>query len=143
VPAHLALAVAGDTVRIQRQERAGKMLGNAAQFAQANLELLGLLDGMTLQEIMDSRIGGYEGQAVGQFESFLGKRALMAVGTQTHRRLVDQMQTQARFDPFRGQAGPLRRVGGITRVEFFLQAEVGDDPFDAALANFDFTEPIG
>ena len=38
---------------------------------------------------------------------------------------------------FEGPLGlnKLRRVGGIKCVEFFLQAVIGDDPFDAALAD--------
>jgi hypothetical protein len=43
---HLALAVAEHAVRVQGQERAGKMVAGTAQFAQRDLELLGLLDGV-------------------------------------------------------------------------------------------------
>ena len=58
VPAHLTLAVAGHAVRVQRQKSAGEMSSGAAQFAQGDLQLLGLLDGVTLPEAVDGQVGG-------------------------------------------------------------------------------------
>ena len=55
--AHLALAVAGHAVRVQRQERALEMSSRTAQFTQGDLELLGLLEGVTLQQIVDRQVG--------------------------------------------------------------------------------------
>jgi hypothetical protein len=106
VPAHLALAVAGDAVRVQGQERAGEMSAGPAQFAQGDLQLLGLVAVVTLEQVMDGRVGGDKGQAIGQLKPFLGKRARETVGTQTHGRFIDQMQSQAGFDVVGGLAGP-------------------------------------
>ena len=106
VPTHLALAVAGHAVRVQRQESAGEMSSRAAQFARGHLHLLGLLDGVSLQEVADGQVGGDEGQAVGQLKTFLGERAPLAVGAQTHGGFIDQVQRQARLDSVVRQAGP-------------------------------------
>jgi hypothetical protein len=43
---HLALAGTVDPMRIDGQELSGKMAAGAPQFAQGELEALGLLDGM-------------------------------------------------------------------------------------------------
>ena len=69
VSAHLALAVAGHAVRVQRQERALEMSSRTAQFTQGDLELLGLLEGVTLQQIVDRQVGRDEGQVVGQLKN--------------------------------------------------------------------------
>jgi|SRR6266516_3959548 len=65
VATHLALAVAGHSVRVQRQQRALKMLAGSAQFAQGDLQSLGLLKGMGFQQVVDSQVSGDKGQAVG------------------------------------------------------------------------------
>ncbi len=91
VPTHLALAVADHPVGVQRQEGPSEMSSRAAQFAQGNLQLLSLLDGMTGQEVVDGRVGGNERQAVGQFETFLGEGAPLAVGAQTHGGFINQV----------------------------------------------------
>jgi len=106
VPAHLAFAVAGQAVGIQGQESAREMVSSAAQFAQGDLEFLGLLDGMTVQELVDGHVGGDKGQAVGQFKTFLGKSASVTVGAQTQGRFIDQVQGQTGLDPLGGQARP-------------------------------------
>ena len=55
---------------------------------------------------MDGHIGGDEGQAVGQFEAFLGEGASLAIGAQTQGRFVDQVEGQTGLDSFGGLAGP-------------------------------------
>jgi len=106
VPAHLAFAVAGHAVRVQGQEGADEMASGAAQFAQGDLQLLGLLDRVTVQQVVDGQVGGNEGQAVGQLKTFLGERTALAVGAQTHGGFIDQVQSQTRLDPVGRQAGP-------------------------------------
>jgi hypothetical protein len=49
VTSHLALAVAGHAVGVQRQESALEMSCGTAQFTQGNLQLLGFLDGVAVQ----------------------------------------------------------------------------------------------
>jgi hypothetical protein len=44
---------------------AGEVAAGPAQFAQANLELLGLLDRVSFQPVMQGAIGGQPGQAIG------------------------------------------------------------------------------
>jgi hypothetical protein len=82
VSAHLALAVAGHPMGIQRQKGAGEMSSGTAQLAQGNLGLLGVLEGMAVQEVVNGRVGRNEGQAVGQFEAFLRERAALATKAQ-------------------------------------------------------------
>jgi hypothetical protein len=48
-------------VRIQCQHLAGEVAAGPAQFAQTDLELLGLRDGMGLQQVMQDLIGGHGG----------------------------------------------------------------------------------
>ena len=70
------------------------------------MQLLGLLDGVTGQKVVDGQVGGNEGQAVGQLKTFLGKRAPLAVGAQTQSGFIDEMQSQTWLDSLGGQAGP-------------------------------------
>ena len=127
VSAHLALAVAGHAVGVQRQERAGKMSSRAAQFTQRDLHLLGLLDGVTSQEVVDGQVGGNEGQAVGQLKTFLGKRAPLAVGAQTHGGFIDQMQSQTRLDSLGGQGRPGAPEVPSAQTQVFGQQEPDAD----------------
>ncbi len=106
VSAHLALAEAGHAVRVQRQQSTGEMASGAAQFTQSDLEVLGLLNGVTGQELVDGHVGGNEGQAVGQLETLLGKGAPVAIRAQTQGGFIDQVQRQTRLDSLGGQAGP-------------------------------------
>jgi hypothetical protein len=82
------------------------MASRAAQFTQGDLQLLGLLDSVTVQQVVDGQVGWNEGQAVGQLKTLLGERAPLAIGAQTHGGFIDQVQSQTRLDALGGQAGP-------------------------------------
>jgi hypothetical protein len=82
------------------------MVAGTAQFAQADLELLGLGHGVAGQELVDGQVGGHEGQAIGQFKAFLREGAPLAIGTQTHGRFIYQVQGQAWFGPLGRLARP-------------------------------------
>ena len=107
MPAHLAFAVAEDAVGIQGQQRAGKCSLARRNLPRAICSCWACCDGVSGQEVVNGQVGGDEGQAIGQFETFLGEGAPLAVGAQTHGRFVDQVQGQTRFDPF-GAAAPTR-----------------------------------
>jgi hypothetical protein len=66
---HVTFGVTKETVRIQGQDLAGKVAAGPAQLAQGHLELLGLLEGVGFQQVVDSAIGWKPGQAVDQFKS--------------------------------------------------------------------------
>jgi hypothetical protein len=106
VPPHLPLAVAEDAVGVQGQERTDEVLAGAAQFAQTDLELRGLLHGVSGQQVVHGQVGRDKRQTIGQLKTFLGEGAPLPVGAQAHGRFVDQVQGQARFDARARQPSP-------------------------------------
>ena len=100
---HVAFGVAEQPVRIQGQHLAGEVATGPAQLAQTDLELLGLLDGVGFQQVMQGSIGGQPRQAVGQLKASVPQRTIGAEGRPAQRRFVDQMQRQARSQSFIGQ----------------------------------------
>ena len=66
---HLALAIAEDAVRIQGQERTGEMVAGTTQFAQSDLELLGLRDGVSGNNSWMA-IGGTKGKPLANSKPF-------------------------------------------------------------------------
>ena len=103
------------------------MSSRAAQFSQGDLELLGLLDGVTLQQIVDRQVGRDEGQAVGQLKTFLGKRAPLTVRAQAHGGFIDQVQGQARLDSVGRQAGPGAHEIPGAQAQVFRQQQPNAD----------------
>jgi hypothetical protein len=95
--AHLAFAEAFHAMRIDRQQSALEMMIDPPQFAQGDLKLLGIGDRASFQQIVNRLIGGDKRKAVGQFESLLRKRTIMAQVAQAKSRFVNQMQSQAWF----------------------------------------------
>jgi len=91
---------------IECQEVAGEMATGPPQFAQSDLELLGLLHGMGTEQLMDRLIGGHKGQAVGEFKALLAEGASLANAGDTERGFMDQLEGQARFDRGGGAARP-------------------------------------
>jgi hypothetical protein len=67
-----------------------------SQQTEANLELAGLLAGVCVEQLVDSGVGGQEGQTVSQFETFVTQRSFIAQGRPAQGSLVDQVQGQAR-----------------------------------------------
>lgn len=98
VAAHLTLAVTDQAMGIEGQQGGVEMLRGPAQLAQGNLQLLGLLHGVMIEEFVDGRVGGYEGQTVGEFESFLGEGAAAAHRTEAQGRFVDEMEGESGFE---------------------------------------------
>ena len=66
---HVAFGVADQPMRIQCQHLAGEVAAGPAQFAQTDLELLGLRDGVGFQQVMHGLIGGQPRQAIGEFKA--------------------------------------------------------------------------
>ena len=75
------------------------MAAGPAQSAQSNLEVLGLLNGMGRQQVVDGLIGGDKGQAVGHFKTLLTERTALTNAGDAQSGLMHQLQCQARFDP--------------------------------------------
>ena len=67
---------------------------------------MGLLDGVVVEQFVDGRVGGNEGQTVGEFESFLRERAAPAHRTEAHGRFVDEMEGESGFEMRARLAGP-------------------------------------
>lgn len=86
---HVAFGVAREAVRIQGQDLAGKVAAGPAQLAQGHLELLGLLDGVGFQQVVNSAIGGKPRQAIDEFKSPMPQRTVVAERGATKRRLMD------------------------------------------------------
>ena len=63
---------------VERQEVAPDLPAGQADLAQGDLQPFGLLDGVGVQQIMDGRVAGDEGQPVGQREVVLRQAALLA-----------------------------------------------------------------
>jgi hypothetical protein len=197
---HVPLGVADQAMRVQGQKPAREVTAGSAQLAQRGLELLGLRDGVSFEQIVRRAVGGQEGQAVGQFKTLVPQGTVLAQAGSTQRGFMHQVQGQARGQGalgwiarpgaqqipsaqaqmfgdqqpqsqevagnFIGQklanlafqtggvglfdalafSGALHRqqggrVFGVQRAEFFLQAIIGDDPFDAAQADGEMSLP--
>jgi len=78
VPAHAAFAVTADAVGIDDKQTAEDLPGSAAEFAQGDLQVFGLGDGVVIEQAMDGDIGSHERETIGQFETALPQTALIA-----------------------------------------------------------------
>lgn len=101
---HVAFGVADQAVRIQSQNPAGEVTTGPAQFAQRDLELLGLSDRVCFEQFVQHPIGRQEGQSVGQFKTFVPQRTILAQARPAKRGFVHQVQGQARSH------GAVRRI---------------------------------
>ena len=79
------------------------MAAGPAQFAQTDLELLGLRDGVGFQQVMQDLIGGQPRQAIGEFKAPVAPRALGAEGRSAQGGFMDQVEGQTRGQAFLGQ----------------------------------------
>lgn len=105
---HVALGVADQAVRIQSQKPAQEVTTGPPQFAQRGLELLGLSDGVSLEQIMQRAIGRQEGQSVSQFKTFMPQGTVVAQARSTKRGFMHQVQGQTRRQ---GAIGQIARPG--------------------------------
>lgn len=96
VASGLAFGIAAHGVGVDGQQISGIVSAGPAQAAQGELEGLGLLDGMRLEQLMNGLVAGDEGQAVGELESFLAERASPAYAAGAQGGFVDQLEGQAR-----------------------------------------------
>ena len=78
--AHLAFGITRHAVGIECQQPAAEMAVSPAQLAQGDLQQPRLPDGVACEQFVNGGVGGNKWQSVGQFEAFLGKGALVAVG---------------------------------------------------------------
>ncbi len=106
VAAHLTFGVASHAVGIKSQQPAAKMFSRSPQLAQSDLQMPGLLDGASFEQIVDGGIGGDKGQSIGELKTLLRKGALAAIGAQAHGRLVHQVKSHPRFDSLACLAAP-------------------------------------
>ena len=92
----VAFGVADQAVRVQRQNLAREVAAGPAQFAQGDLELLRLLDGMGGQQVMEGAVGGQPRQAVGQLKALVAQGTVVAQAGPAQRGFMHQMQGQTR-----------------------------------------------
>ena len=59
--------------------------------------MMSLLDSVSVQEIVQRSVGGQPGQAIDQFKAVMAERTVGTESGPTERRLVNQVQRQARI----------------------------------------------
>ena len=102
----MAFTEAADAMGIDGQHPALKMARGATHLAQSDLQPLAVSDSSSAEKFVDGRVAGEEGKAVSQFEDLLVQAAAKPHARDAKRRLVDQLQSQTRFDAFRALRGP-------------------------------------
>jgi len=68
---HVALGVADLAVGVQSQQLARQVSAGPPQLPQTNLKLVGLLDGVGVEQVMNGAVAGKKRQAIGQFETLV------------------------------------------------------------------------
>jgi hypothetical protein len=131
--AHLAFALAPYAMRIESQNATGKMVTGETHFGQSDLEILGIGDGMFVQEFVHSDITGQKGKPIGQFEALLAQGAALTDAGGTKGRLMHELQGEPRLDAFAGLSRPaLQQVPG-SQAEMFGDQEPETDQVAADL----------
>ncbi len=82
------------------------MARGAADLAEGRLEAQTVGDGAGAEELVDGHVAGEERQAVGQLEDPLVQGTAVPQAGATQRRLVDELQRQARPHAQRALIGP-------------------------------------
>lgn len=104
---HVALGVTDLAMGIQGEQLAREVAAGAPEFAEADLELVGLLDGVGLEQVVHGAIGGKKREAIGQFKALVAEGAMIAQGRPAEGRFVNQMQRQTWGQSARAQVtGP-------------------------------------
>jgi hypothetical protein len=93
-------------VGIDGEKTAGVVAAGAADGAESDLQVFGLGDGMVAEEFVDFLIGSEEGEAVGQFEAFLGEGAGLADPGDAEGGFMDELEGEAAFHTRGGFPGP-------------------------------------
>lgn len=106
VAAHLALGMAANAMGIDRQDFAREVTAGSAQFSQSALQLLGLGNGVGLEQIVNGDIGGQKGQSISHLKSLLSEGTLLTAAASAQSGLMDQLKGQARFYFSGGGAAP-------------------------------------
>jgi len=120
---HVPLAVAFQAMRIDGQQLAHEVAPGAADQTQGDLQLLGLLDGVSVQQLMDGRVTGNKGQTTGQFKAGLTRGAALAHPRHTQGRLMDQLERQTRPHRVSGLATPGAQQVPGAQAQVFGQQE--------------------
>ena len=105
-PDHLALGIAAQPVGVDGQQISLEVSAGASDLTEGDLELLGLGDGVGVEQVVDGLVGGDEGESVGEFEPFLGEGAGLADAGHAQGGLVNELQSQAGFDAAVGLSAP-------------------------------------
>jgi hypothetical protein len=106
VAAHVAFTETADAMGIDGQHPALKMARGAPYFAQSDLKALAVSDSSSPEKLVDRHVAGEEGKTVSQLEDLLVQAPAQPQARDAKRRLVDQLQSQTRFDAFRALRGP-------------------------------------
>ena len=106
VSPHVPLAIAADTMRIDRQKFANEIPRGPADASQGNLQSLGVSHRVGTEQLVDGQIAGHERQPVGQLESSLAQRTPSPYAGATQRGFMDQLECQSRLNLLRRLAAP-------------------------------------
>lgn len=118
--AHVTFAVTACAVGINSQQSGLKISRGTTHSAQGNLQANAFGDRVFVEQVVNGRIRRDERQTVGQFESTA--RVQRAVGANPARadgRLVNQLQSQTRFDAFARLPGPAAQKVPGSEPEMF------------------------
>ena len=116
---HVPLGVAAHAMGIDGQQPAPEVARGAADLAEGDLEVEALGDRASPEQLVDGHVAGEERQAVGQLEDPLVQGAAVPQPGAAQRRLMDQLQRQARparprgFVPSSRTPGPRPPGGAI------------------------------
>lgn len=102
----LALGVAGHVMRVDCQHMAAVMAAGAADAPHCQFQIFGVPRRVPLQQVVNCHVAGNKVEAVGDLESFLTDGDSSAE-KRAQRRLVDQVQGQARRKVVRARATTL------------------------------------
>ena len=129
---HVPLAEAADAMGIDGQQPALEVARGAADLAQGHLEVQAVGDRAGPEQFVDGHVAGEERQAVGQLEDPLVQGAAVPQPGAAQRRLVDQLQRQARFHALRALSGPAAHQVPGPQAE-----QLGDQQPDAGQVSHD------
>ena len=117
--ADVSAGIAVRPMGIDQQEFSRILSGNAADLAQGDLQLLGLGDRVTVEQVMHRRIRGQKRKSVEQLEATESNTPSLAEAPQAQGRLVHQLQGQSRLDPRPRLAGPPAQQIPCAQAEVF------------------------
>ncbi len=104
---------------VDDEDASAKVVAGVTEFAEGDLQLVGVGDGMTVEEKVDGDIGSDKGKSIGQLEAALPQAAAFADAGDAEGGFVDQLQSESRFDAGAGAPGPAAEQVPSAEAEMF------------------------